>query len=202
MKYRLLLIILLFPIITLAQSAYKKTVDKWRTEYKQAFITEERSPLKANDTADLRFFEINEKYKVNATLNLTPDSKSFEMPTYSGKTKTFRQYGTAMFIINDTIITLSIYQNLKLLEDPKHKNLLFIPFTDATSYIETYAGGRYIDVEIGDIVNNKLIIDFNKCYNPYCAYATGYNCPIPPLENRMDVAIKAGEKLFAGKHKE
>jgi uncharacterized protein (DUF1684 family) len=202
MKYRLLLIILLFPLVLTAQPGYKKTIEKWRKEYKQAFITEERSPLKANDTTDLRFFEINENYKVTATVNLTPDSKPFEMPTYSGKTKTFRQYGTAMFIIHDTVITLSIYQNLKLLEDPKHKNHLFIPFTDATSYVETYAGGRYLDIETGDIVENKLIIDFNKCYNPYCAYATGYNCPIPPIENRMDVAIKAGEKLFAGKHKE
>ncbi|OSZ78406.1 hypothetical protein CAP35_09160 [Chitinophagaceae bacterium IBVUCB1] len=192
----------LYPLVSFSQPTYKAEIEKWRKEYKQAFIKEERSPLKGNDTAMLRFFDIDKRYSVTAKFNATPASQAFEMPTYSGKTKTFRQYGTAMFVINDTVITLSIYQNLKLLEDTAHKNHLFIPFTDATSYIETYAGGRYIDLETTDIKNGELVIDFNKCYNPYCAYAAGYNCPIPPVENRMDVAIKAGEKLYAGKHKE
>jgi uncharacterized protein (DUF1684 family) len=124
------------------------------------------------------------------------------MPTHSGKTKKYRQYGVARFIINDTVASLCIYQNLKLLEEEKYKNHLFIPFTDGTSYIESYAGGRYIDLETTDIKNGKLLIDFNKCYNPYCAYSTGYNCPVPPVENRLQVAIMAGEKMYAGKHKE
>lgn len=202
MKYTVLVLFALTPFTGLRAQNYKAEIAKWRKEYKEAFVKEERSPLKANDTASLRFFETDEKYKIAAKFHATPDSQPFEMPTYSGKTKTFKQYGTAMFVLNDTVVTLCIYQNIKLLEDKKHKDHLFIPFTDGTSYTETYAGGRYIDLEIKDIKGEKLVIDFNKAYNPYCAYATGYNCPIPPIENRMSIAIKAGEKLFGGKHKD
>jgi hypothetical protein len=201
MRYLVAIILATTPFVLQAQG-YKAEIGKWRKEYKEAFVKEERSPLKADDTASLRFFDADERYKVTAKFNATPNSQPFEMPTHSGKTKTFRQYGTAMFVLNDTVITLSIYQNMKLLDDKEHKDHLFIPFTDGTSYIDTYAGGRYIDLSTKDIKGDKLVIDFNKCYNPYCAYATGYNCPIPPVENRMDVAIRAGEKLFGGKHKD
>jgi len=81
-----------------------------------------------------------------------------------------------------------------------YADYLFIPFTDNTSGNESYGGGRYLDYKISDIKNNKLLLDFNKAYNPYCAYTTGYNCPIPPAENDLKVAIKAGEKAFEKKH--
>ncbi len=186
----------------LAQKTYKDSIAMHRKHYKEDFIKEERSPLKGNDTSYLLFFDADAKYRVLGIFTPTPASEPFDMPTYSGKTKKFKQYGTVRFIINDTVATLCVYQNLKLLEEDKHKKHLFIPFTDATSYVESYAGGRYIDLETTDIRNGKVVLDFNKCYNPYCAYATGYNCPIPPPENRINIAIKAGEKLYAGKHKE
>jgi uncharacterized protein (DUF1684 family) len=196
-----IIIICFFPTIAYSQQ-YDDSIATYRQHYKREFITEERSPLKSNDTANLRFYKPDKKYRVHATFTATPNSPSFEMPTHSGKTKKFRQYGIARFSIHDTSINLCVYQNHKLLEEDKYKNHLFIPFTDATGYIETYAGGRYIDLETTDIVNGMIWIDFNKCYNPYCAYAEGYNCPIPPIENRIPVAIKAGEKMYAGKHKE
>ena len=80
------------------------------------------------------------------------------------------------------------------------KNYLFVPFTDLTSGGESYGGGRYLDFFMDDIKNNYLEVDFNKAYNPYCAYATGFNCPIPPAENDLPVSIIAGEKNFAKKH--
>lgn len=201
MKHIFTLLLIAFYSAAQAQS-YQDSIAMHRKHYKEDFIKEERSPLKGNDTANLRFFEPDISYRVLADFTPTPDAQAFDMPTYSGKTKLFRQYGVARFIIHDTIASLCVYQNLKLLEDKKYKNHLFIPFTDGTSYIESYAGGRYIDLEITDIKNGKLVVDFNKCYNPYCAYATGYNCPVPPVENRLQIAIKAGEKNYAGKHKE
>ncbi|MBS1772335.1 MAG: DUF1684 domain-containing protein [Bacteroidetes bacterium] len=199
MKY--ILTALLFCTSNLYAQTYTDSINKFRQHYKQEFITDERSPLKGNDTAFLRFFAPDKKYRVIADFSVTPSSEIFEMPTYSGKTKKFKQYGVARFIINDTILSLSVYQNQKLLEDPKYKNHLFIPFTDGTSYSETYAGGRYIDMETTDVVNGKITIDFNKCYNPYCAYADGYNCPVPPVENRLPISIRAGEKIFGKEHK-
>ena len=191
----LLTAFILFPVCLHAQS-YSDSIAKHRQQYKHEFITEERSPLKGNDTAWLRFFAPDKNFRVVAAVTLTPESKAFEMPTHSGKTKTFKQYGLLTFKLHDTTLTLQVFQNLKLLQDPKYKDDLFIPFTDLTTYNETYGGGRYIDVTLQDIKDGRLVIDFNKCYNPYCAYAGGYNCPIPPVENRLPVAIKAGEKNY------
>ena len=79
--------------------------------------------------------------------------------------------------------------------------LFIFPFTDATSGEESYINGRYIDLSLSDIKNDKLIIDFNFAYNPYCAYVSNlYNCPIPPKENDLPVAIRAGEKTFPKSH--
>ena len=80
----------------------------------------------------------------------------------------------------------------------QYRDHLFIPFTDATSGEETYESGRYIDLEIKDIKGDRVLLDFNRAYNPYCAYVTGkFNCPIPPIENRLKIAIPAGEKSFS-----
>ena len=82
----------------------------------------------------------------------------------------------------------------------QYKDYLFIPFMDHTNGETTYGGGRYFDVMIGDIMDDKLVLDFNICYNPYCAFSDGYNCPVPPKENHLEVAIKAGEKMFNKEH--
>lgn len=184
----------LLPFIAQAQN-YADSIAQYRSHYKQDFLTDARSPLKAADTSFLRFYPVDIAYRVKAVFVPTPQSPEFSMPTHSGKDKIFRQYGTATFKLHDTLLVLHIYQNLSL-KDPKYKDDLFIPFTDLTNYEETYAGGRYIDVSINDIKKNELIIDFNTCYNPYCAFAAGYSCPIPPDENKMPIHIRAGEKLF------
>lgn len=95
---------------------------------------------------------------------------------------------------------MNLYQSQGLMGSNEYKNYLFLPFTDATTGVETYESGRYIDLLTTDIVNNTVTIDFNKAYNPYCAYVSDvYNCPIPPKENHLRVAIRAGEKMY-GKH--
>jgi uncharacterized protein len=105
-------------------------------------------------------------------------------------------YGKVYFTLNDTIVTLCVYQSQDLMKVNQLKDYLFIPFMDATTGEETYESGRYFDFSIHDIKENVLVVDFNKAYNPYCAYTVGYNCPVPPKENRINVAILAGEKKF------
>lgn len=90
---------------------------------------------------------------------------------------------------------------MALAMNPAYKDLLFLPFTDQTNNKETYGGGRYIDLNVNDIRNNHLEIDFNKAYNPYCAYSDGYRCPIPPEENDLPISIIVGEKLYTGEKK-
>jgi uncharacterized protein (DUF1684 family) len=181
---------------------YRDSIINHRQRYKEEFITEERSPLKGNDTAFLRFFEVDNGYRVTAHLTPTPDAKNFDMPTHSGKKKLYRQYGLLTFRLKNKSCSLQVFQSQTLIKDPKYKDHLFVPFTDQTTYEETYGGGRYIDLSLTDIQNGEIAIDFNKAYNPYCAYADGYNCPIPPTENRLPVAVKAGEKLYGrqGEH--
>ena len=79
----------------------------------------------------------------------------------------------------------------------EYQDYLFLPFTDSTNGNETYEAGRYIDLKMTDIAGNSVIIDFNKSYNPYCAYKSGYQCPVPPAENHLKTWVRAGEKKFA-----
>jgi uncharacterized protein (DUF1684 family) len=72
----------------------------------------------------------------------------------------------------------------------------FLPFADANAGSETYSAGRYLEPEyLGD---NRFHVDLNQAYNPYCAYSPDWSCPITPPENRLKVAIRAGEKLPTG----
>ena len=178
-------------------AGYNDSILQYRQKYKEEFLHDKRSPLTAADTGYLSFYEPDERYKVVAMVQLTPDSHPFEIPTASGKTKTMKQYAILSFSINDTTVKLAAYQNLKLLQEKEHKYHLFVPFTDGTTYTETYGGGRYLDLSTQDITNSTIEVDFNKCYNPWCAFGEGYSCPIPPVENRLAVSIRAGEKMFA-----
>jgi uncharacterized protein len=72
---------------------------------------------------------------------------------------------------------------------------LFLPFKDLTTNKETYGSGRYMDLDMSMIKKQQIEIDFNRCYHPYCAYNHTYTCPVPPAENLVNVAVKAGEKL-------
>ena len=189
----LVLAFCLFSGAVMAQS-YNDSILAFRQHYKQDFLTDKRSPLKSADLKYLRFFEPDISYRVKASFVATPESPSFSMPTHSGKDKTYRQYGILTFRLHDTLLNLSIYKRLDANTEPK--DYLFVPFTDLTSYTETFGGGRYLDLSVNDIKDNQVLLDFNKCYNPYCAFAEGYACPIPPRENALNIAIKAGEKIY------
>ena len=128
----------------------------------------------------------------------TPEQPPFEMPTVSGKTKTFLKYGELHFTLNGRKDTLFAYQSLQFAAKPDYDGHLFIPFKDHASGAEAYGGGRYIDWKIPK--SKEVYLDFNQCYNPYCAYSTGWSCPIPPQENYVDSKVLAGVKAWKGGH--
>lgn len=200
MKFKLILVLLCFTTALVAQSkrAYKKEICAFRDAHKAEFLNKERSPF-YNDKKGLKamkFFKPNKNYRVQCTFEATPDSKPFEMPTYSGKLKPYRQYGILTFTLNGKEETLAVYQSLFLIKMPMYKDHLFLPFKDLTSNESTYGGGRYIDLKLADVQASPIHIDFNRCYNPWCAYSEGFNCPIPPKENHLEIAILAGEKKY------
>ena len=190
------LILYLLPALPAAAQSYAAKISSHREQYKKDFLTDPRSPLKADDTGYLRFYAPDKRYVVQARVTLTPQSQPFPIGTHSGKTKMYRQYATVRFVLFRHDLQLSLYQSQDLMKDPKYKDALFLPFTDLTNNQTSYGGGRYLDVSITDIKNGSLTIDFNKAYNPYCAFAGGYSCPIPPDENRLPIKIAAGEQQF------
>jgi uncharacterized protein (DUF1684 family) len=199
MKY----LIILF--ICMSCSAYaqnhKAQIAKHREAYKADFIKETRSPLKESDLEHLHFFEPDSNYRITAKVKLLKNEKTFKMPTYDGTSKEFIRYAKASFKIDGKNLELTLYRSMSLMVNPVYKDLLFLPFTDQTNSKTTYGGGRYIDLNLQDIKNKKLKIDFNKAYNPYCAYSDGYRCPVPPEENDLAIPITAGEKLYTGEKK-
>jgi uncharacterized protein len=149
-----------------------------------------------DDRKYIHFYPIDESYCVTASFKKINDAKGFDMNTASGMRQKYFQYGLLTFKLHNSLLQLHIYQSQALMKQEKYKDYLFVPFGDATSGFESYGGGRYLDFTISEIKNNQLVIDFNKAYNPYCAYTTGYNCPIPPKENLLAVPIHAGEMNY------
>ncbi|MFN8396198.1 MAG: DUF1684 domain-containing protein [Bacteroidia bacterium] len=176
-------------------SGWKSVASDFQEELNRQYRDPKDSPLDSLDRLKFEhheFFPISKDYRVRAEFVRTADAKPFEMPTVSGKTKSFVKYGELHFTLNGRRDTLSAYQNLKLAQDPKYAQDLFIPFKDHCSGEEAYGGGRYIDWKIP--ASSQTWLDFNQCYNPYCAYSTGWNCPIPPDENYVDSPVRAGIK--------
>ncbi|WP_316849453.1 DUF1684 domain-containing protein [Pedobacter agri] len=194
------ILFLVFSLNSFAQS-YTEQIAKHRDSYKQDFVKEANSPLKEADLNNLHFFDADSTYKVIADVEILKNEKIFKMPTYDGTSKEFFRFAKIKFILNSKETVMTLYKNVALAGNPAFRNLLFLPFTDETNNKETYGGGRYIDLSSTDILNNKVEIDFNKAYNPYCAYSDGYRCPVPPEENDLQLEIKAGEKLYTGEKK-
>lgn len=168
-------------------------IKAYQKNLKEEWTNPETTPLKEDEKAGfkgIKFFPISQKYIVTADFQPIENGRTLPFPTSANKTKYYKEYGILHFTLDNQELELTIYQSDPPIKDYEYS--LFVPFKDETSGDTSYGGGRYLDFEISDIVNGKLIIDFNKAYNPYCAYSKYYNCPIPPANNYLPVEIKAG----------
>ena len=194
---KLLACILVFSFhFCIAQkNVYRDSIQNYIHNY-----VEQHDVISGDDKKYFRFFEPDSTYNIRATFQKTNNGPWFSMETSGPIKKTFREYGVAAFSIHDTVVTLRIFQSQELMQNSRYSQYLFLPFTDVTTGMESYHTGRYLDFATDDIKNGVLNIDFNKAYNPSCAYVSGkYNCPVPPRENNLPVAIKAGEMNFGKK---
>ncbi len=206
MKTVSLYIIILFTLAGCWQNKvvtanYKKELGAYRSKYKADFLSNPRSPLKEEDLSLLEFYPADPSWKLVCYCIPAKDAKPFEMPTYSGVSRTYILHSMVECTHNGNKFGLNLYKNIHQPINPLYKNHLFLPFKDLTNSETTYGGGRYINLLDTDINDGTIIIDFNKSYNPWCAYSEGYNCPIPPTDNHLDIMVRAGEMLFQGKHK-
>jgi len=176
---------------------HKSEIMEYRQKYYHQYLTDPRAPYEAADTVFLSFFPIDYNYKVTASLTKEENPQPFDMALYSGITRKFIKYGTLTFELEGGLHDLSLYQDISRGNNPLARAALFLPFKDLTNGEETYGGGRYFDLKVSDIdADGTMVLDFNKAYNPWCAYSEGYNCPIPPKENHLALGINAGEKDF------
>ncbi|HCW06209.1 MAG TPA: hypothetical protein DGG95_02465 [Cytophagales bacterium] len=172
-------------------------VKKFQTELNEQFRSKKESPLEPKDFKQFKahdFFPIDLKYRVTAKFKRTLNEPVFEMRTTIPRQNPHRVFGIITFSIDDKEFQLPVYQSLNLMAKEEYKDYLFLPFTDLTNGEETYDGGRYIDLKIPSV--DEIVVDFNKAYNPYCAYSHRYSCPIVPSQNHLEAKVLAGVKYL------
>lgn len=140
--------------------------------------------------AGLRYFEPDLDLVLRARFESAHDTSTFAMPTYDKRTLSYAHYGTLQAELDGRPIRLKAFRRA---DADSARSILLVPFRDATNGAETYAGGRYIEIELP--LPAHPVLDFNRAMNPLCAYDASYACPIPPPENRLPLAIRAGEKF-------
>jgi uncharacterized protein (DUF1684 family) len=173
------------------------SVTKFQKVINSEYADGKTSPLSAEDLAvfkTLDFYPINEKFFVTAKFVRTENEKPFEMKTTGERKPMYVKYGEAYFTLDGKDFKLNIYKNIELSKKEEYKDYLFLPFSDLTCGNESYIGGKYIDMKVPQ--SETIVIDFNTSYNPYCAYSHKYSCPKVPLENDLNIEIKAGVKKF------
>ena len=162
---------------------FRRAKDRWMS-------LDEQSPLTADQRrrfGGLVYFDEAPDFVLRLAAERIDGLALVEMQTSSGETAMYEEWGRVRFEVDGQPASLMIYGH-------PATGALFLPFRDATSGDETYAAGRYLEVH--DMEDGTVFLDFNYAYSPYCAYNEGYSCPLPPPENRLSVAIRAGERNF------
>lgn len=170
---------------------YTAELSNHREKYKAE--TQGRFPGQVQD-----FYVENTKFRIEATYKKPRKSMTISVPTSGVKIKDYTEFAVVTFKVDGKKHKITTYRPSPVL--PLYKNLVFVPFKDPSAPKDTYGGGRYIDMDVNDFKGGKVILDFNKAYNPYCAFSDGWNCPIPPKENHLKVKIEAGEKVPLTEH--
>jgi hypothetical protein len=176
-----------------AGEVYQDEMKVYREEKDKLFADGDGSPLDRKQKQvfeGLSYYPISQAYRIIADFEKYPIQENIEINTTKDVSRVFKKHGKATFQLNNSVHELLVLKST----DRLTANVLFIPFTDETSGRETYGAGRYLDAEMSG--NNKITLDFNTAYNPYCAYNPTYECPLPPKENILMVKIEAGEKNF------
>lgn len=137
----------------------------------------------------LSYYDIDLGYAVPAQLAMADQREPVVMPTSTGKMREMERIGALEFTLQGTPLSLAAFADVGTTQITR----LFVPFSDGTSGSETYSAGRYMDLT--PTATGIYIVDFNVAYHPYCYFNPEYDCPFPPAENRLPLAIRAGEKL-------
>lgn len=161
--------------------AFRKEKDDFFRDHPQSPLTREQK----QDFNGLNYFPENTDLRLEVKADELPAKERIEMQTSSGDVQIYFRHSRFKFQVEGRDAELTIYEGL---------NGFFLPFVDSLAGKETYGAGRYLEPE--PLPGGRFLVDFNIAYNPYCAYNEKWSCPLTPLENRLKVAVRAGEKLF------
>jgi len=175
---------------------YLEQVRGARAQKDAMFRTGADSPIPAMERpafTALTYYEIDPVYRVPAFLEEDRSGPPviIELSTSTNQRRRMRAVGKLRFSLGATGYALTAFADA----DTRSVDRLFVPFGDLTNRTETYGGGRYLDLD--RTPTGLYDLDFNRAYHPYCVYNIAYDCPVPPQENRLDVAIRAGERMPA-----
>ena len=171
---------------------YPEQIAAWHQEKDRFMRDSSDSPVPAAQRAGfpaLPYFPIDAAYRVPASLRPAAPGAAVEMPTSTGQRRKMRHVGTLAFTVKGQALTLGAFVEA----DDTSNRRLFVPFGDLTNGVETYPGGRYLDLE--RTASGVYDLDFNRAYHPFCLFNPSYDCPYPPPESRLKVPIRAGERL-------
>jgi uncharacterized protein (DUF1684 family) len=174
-----------------AEEDYPAKIAAIRAAKDDSFKNASDSPVPADKKAallPLQYYPIDESYAVPASLEPAAERTRIQVPTSTGKLRNIERVGALKFSLQGKPMRLTAFVDV----DSPQVNRLFVPFADQTSGSETYAAGRYM--ELDPTATGIYVVDFNVAYNPYCYYSPEFDCPYPPKENRLDVPIRAGER--------
>lgn len=176
------------------QTAYIDEINKEREDKDRFMRTSEESPFASmpDEFKGLKYYPPDPKYKVIADLTPIENKKTITLSTNDGKEQSYLEYAYAEFDLDGYHHRLLI---LEVIDMGPFRGKLFFAFGDETSASETYGAGRYLDLAKAP-GSTTITLDFNKAYNPYCAYTEKYSCPFPPPENLLKIPIPAGEKTY------
>ncbi len=178
--------------------SYADKLNQERAARDESFRTSGESPIPPDRRAQLlplAYFPPDEEFVASAALAPAArgERTEIDMPTSTGKLRPMQRVGRLEFLLKGEPLALGAFVEAGASDAQR----LFVPFTDETSGIDTYAAGRYLDLDL--TATGIYIVDFNRAYHPYCLYNPEYDCPYPPPENRLKIAIRAGERLGKGR---
>lgn len=163
-------------------AGFRERRDGFFREHPNSPLTDEQK----ESFTGLKYFPENPDLSLTLEIDDSGEGigERIQVGTLSGEAKEYVRTGRIHFESEGQPVTLTVFRDIE-------RGRYFMPFRDATAGQETYAVGRYLDPKARP--DGRLVVDFNLAYNPYCAYNTGWTCPIPPFENITKVPIRAGE---------
>lgn len=178
-------------------AAWQEVLLSERRDKDIAFKNGSESPLPGKDRAGFRgldYYPVDPSLRCQVRLNRYPSPRAVRIGTNTGEVRSGLRYGYFEFEVDGKACRLQAY---RMDEDQGGRGpSLFVPFRDVTTGTETYAAGRYVELPENTTGNYEL--DFNRAYNPFCAYGKDYSCPVPPAENTLAIPVRAGEKKYRG----